>query len=867
MTLSALIMGAACLFAQETVATFTVAALNVDGLPRKIATVDVNPDGKEAAGATAIGQKLVGMGYDVIAVSEDFDYNENLIAPLADTYDFGTWRGKLNPNALGILFKSWRADTDGLNLFWKKGLSASNEAFSLWNDYNGYTDQGADGLIKKGFRYYTVNISGVEVDLYILHMDAETNPGDITAREGQMNQLVSAIKATDNKRPIIVMGDTNCRYTRDKLKTNFIDPLNADARFTVHDAWVDTNYDGVYPQYGGGSLMVDALGYQKGEVVDKLFFINNTESEYQLQLKSFMSDTSFKDANGEPLADHYPVVGEFEVYNTSEVGEDVPPSDEELNGTTYYIRNVETGKFLKSGGWWGTHAMQGEYGLPIAVKQLPNGKYTLSTPISNGGIPNGHYISQGDPYMNSAAAEWTLVEKGGVVSFTYQNGGTKALTAYDPTPGYVTTANYNASDKYQQWEMLTKEQLMAEMASATPAKPVNVTYLLRGANFDADDLEGKNSWNNTISPDASKMSYNLCDGTFNIEYGNPVAEVYVSSYSGTTTYETRWEINQTLTGLPNGRYKVTMQGFYRVKDHNQDLNATSDVFLIARSGEKENKTQLCQVYQTKVSEAIGDQTSEGYYVPNSMQQATFFFNKGLYQNEVEIEVMDGTLTVAVAKTATSKGSSVWTCFDNFQIQYLQPSTVVPFAVTSANKWGTLILPFDAAVPAGMEVNTIDGANEEGVLTLTGVDVIAALTPYVVYAEEGISTTFEGFAPESLEATYSDGKYMTGVLTAEGVKPMAGSYILQNQQETGIGFYVVPETWKNKVWQYHCYLDSSIQPSQDVKVFYLSEGDATAIENVVSGQQPAGEALYDLSGRRVAKGQSGIYIVNGRKLVK
>lgn len=861
--LTMVVMAVLPLFAQTPVATFKVAALNVDGLPKKIATVEINPDGKEAEGATAIGQKLATMGYDVIAVSEDFDFNESLASPLAGVYESGTWRGKLNPNVMGILFKSWSADTDGLNLFWKNGIKVENETWAKWNAYNGYTDQGADGLIKKGFRYYMVTFAeGVVVDLYILHMDAETNPGDITARESQMEQLVAAIKATDNKRPVIVMGDTNCRYTRDKLKSNFVDVLNADPRFTVHDAWVDQNYEGEYPQYGGGALMTDALGFQKGEVVDKLLFINNSESAVQLKLKNFMSDTSFKDANGDPLADHFPVVGEFEVYNTSEVGED--KLDEDVAGKVYYLRNVATGKFLKSGGWWGTHAMQGDYGLPITLKEQADGKFLISTPINNPNAALSHYLTQNDPYMNGTAVKWVVNDLGGGrYSLTYLNGGTKALTAKDPTPGYVTCATYNSKDTYQQWEMLTREQMVEEMQRASLNNPVNVTWLLRGANFDQDDLEGKNSWNNSISPSASKMSYNLCDGRVDIEYGNPIAEVYVSSFSS-GSYETRWEVGQTLTGVPNGRYKITMQGFYRVKDHNQDLTATSDVFLIGRSGETENKTRLCQVYETKVSESImGEVTSEGYYVPNSMQDATLFFNAGYYQNEVVVDVLDGTLTVAVAKTATSKSSSVWTCFDNFQILYMEPTTTIPFEVKESNRWSTLILPFDAKIPAGLSVKTVEGAGENGVLTLTDVEQIEAKTPYVVYAENGIMTQFEGCMPEVMDASYDDNKNMIGVLAQEGLAPASGSYVLQNQSGV-VGFYQIPEGWGRKVKQYHCYLHNSVATA---KVLFFNDADAaTALEQIAESPENGNPCVYDLGGRQVTEANKGVYIKNGKKVV-
>ena len=55
----------------------------------------------------------------------------------------------------------------------------------------------------------------------------------------------------------------------------------------------------------------DDGGLQKGEVVDKVFYINCKDAKTQLKAKSYLRDISFKDANGKALADHYPVVVEF----------------------------------------------------------------------------------------------------------------------------------------------------------------------------------------------------------------------------------------------------------------------------------------------------------------------------------------------------------------------------------------------------------------------------------------------------------------------------------------------------------------------------------------------------------------------------
>lgn len=293
--------------------TFNVVALNVDGLPKSIKIlgipINLNPDAKEEAGALAISEKMATMGYDIIGLSEDFNFNDQIMQYMTE-YDCGTYRG-------GITMSNYQADisfdTDGLNLIWRKeGFAAYNERIIGWNQKNGKFDSGADELIDKGFRFYQVTIhDSLTIDLYILHMDAECEEKDLAARWSQWSQIASMILSSNNGNPIIVMGDTNSRYTRDKIIDNFIGPLEEDGRFTVKDAWVEHEYDGVYPEFGTSALMVDDLGYQKGEVVDKVLYINNTHSAYTIQANYYLQDVSFVNENNEPLADHWPVVVEF----------------------------------------------------------------------------------------------------------------------------------------------------------------------------------------------------------------------------------------------------------------------------------------------------------------------------------------------------------------------------------------------------------------------------------------------------------------------------------------------------------------------------------------------------------------------------
>lgn len=684
--------------------TFKTAALNVDGMPKEIRAagiipIKLNPDAKEGPGATAIGKKLKTMGYDVVGLSEDFNYhseiwneawNNGVDEPANGIYHMNatTHRGNIasTAQAIGRIIGQTSPvfDIDGLCLFYKcatidQGVLESSERWTHWNDHYGYTSDGADGLIDKGYRYYTVKLKDTdfEFDLYILHMDAETSPADNAARESQIDQLAAAIIATNNKRPIIVMGDTNCRYTRDRIKSHFIDVLNLDPRFTCKDPWIEHEYNGIYPAWGTSSLMVGELGYQKGEVVDKVFYINNTDSKYRIKSNSYLQDITFVNEAGEPLADHWPIVIDW-TYYPSELADQYEDNTTVENpfgdNTEYYFRNVETGEFLKSGGMWGTHAMTGVYGEPINISALNDGTFTLRN-------FSGYIGSNG--YMDcSTATRWQMVGDGDFYSIVCNDNGTmKALAgnigvnAYGPNQHVADLVTYNANDNNQKWQLLTKEDLIAEMATVRNNEQFNATFLMKDPNFD----RGMNhaAWNNTITSNASKMWSNLGGlknngasdvdgaGDYGYDNGNLVGEAYVDKFS-TGSYATTWEISQTLTGVPNGKYKVQMLGYFRVNTAPISASDGTGVYLSANN----SSVKLPDMFSVKQTAISGGTTNSGYSYPNSMAEASRFFNAGHYANEVEVEVTNGTLKVGVSKTTTSKGSTIWTCFDNFQLIYL-----------------------------------------------------------------------------------------------------------------------------------------------------------------------------------------------------
>ena len=301
---------------------FTCATYNVDGLPKKISLVTINGDGPGADGTKNISAKIAQQNWDFIGFSEDFEYHSNLISSLG-TYQWGKHRGSVSSSAL---YKT--LDTDGLEFAARKTTcSWSEENITAFTSSNGGLTSGANTCIKKGFRHYPVTVAeGVVVDVIITHMNtySSSGSGHINAQHAQLKQIAQYINnlVAKNNRPVILMGDTNCRYTRHDFKTYFWDVLNSN--LTYADPWVEYQWNGVYPTYPSKSLMVsDATGTdsstdiicentQKGEVVDKIIYINNPNAPVQIKALNYLRD--YNNFNG--LADHMPIVTTFKFEKT-----------------------------------------------------------------------------------------------------------------------------------------------------------------------------------------------------------------------------------------------------------------------------------------------------------------------------------------------------------------------------------------------------------------------------------------------------------------------------------------------------------------------------------------------------------------------
>lgn len=303
----------------------TAVALNVDGLPNKILTYTLNEDGPGEDGTKKISRYLAAKGYDIIGCSEDFNYNGALMESLKENYSCGTIRATLSVG--GFFSGGFPFDTDGLNLIWKNSAcTASKESWTRWSET---TSTDGNQYVKKGYRHYDLTLSdGTIIDVFIFHMDA----GDtaVGSRETQWRQLAEAVNAAESSRPKLILGDTNSRWTREDIASNFMARLNKS--LTATDVWVEFFRDGYQPTTDMADLtdQSNPENYSNYEVVDKIIYVNPwIGNTVQLVPQSFRIeqdytyDTIDHDGNTKPLGDHRPVVVTFKILKSGDLIGDV----------------------------------------------------------------------------------------------------------------------------------------------------------------------------------------------------------------------------------------------------------------------------------------------------------------------------------------------------------------------------------------------------------------------------------------------------------------------------------------------------------------------------------------------------------------
>jgi hypothetical protein len=139
-----------------------------------------------------------------------------------------------------------------------------------------------------------------------VHTNADDSDDALAARRANIEQLSDFIQANSSGNAVLVMGDTNTRYTRagDNIRT-----LADENGLT--DAWVQRVKGGTRPTQGADALLCPTTAPTNDcEVVDKVFYrgsklLSLNATRYNNEWASFL------DSAGGNLSDHFPHTVDF----------------------------------------------------------------------------------------------------------------------------------------------------------------------------------------------------------------------------------------------------------------------------------------------------------------------------------------------------------------------------------------------------------------------------------------------------------------------------------------------------------------------------------------------------------------------------
>lgn len=162
---------------------------------------------------------------------------------------------------------------------------------------------------------------------------------------------------------------------------------------------------------------------------------------------------------------------------------------------------------------------------------------------------------------------------------------------------------------------------------------------------------------------------------------------------------------------------------------------------------------------------------------------------------------------------------------------------------------------------GKDIKAYTAKVEEGKIVLTPIEKVAAGVPVVLYYEGGKTESIPLLTDDADDATDNQLVRGTGgaVATTDGDYT---NYILNNVD--GIGFYKANNKMVATNRAYLPVLTSEIPTTARLTIVFE---DATGIASLVNSEEVKSEKVYNLNGQRVTTPKRGLYIVNGKKIIK
>jgi hypothetical protein len=571
----------------------------------------------------------------------------------------------------------------------------------------------------------------------------------------------------------------------------------------------------------------------------------------------------------------------------------------------YYLQNWESEKYWGSGNNWGTRASLVDNPEYVTLLRQPDGTYFMETQVSNGGTS---YYFGGD-YMDGNPVPLTFTQVGdvdGIAIFTIADAEGKYF-GYD---GQTTILGKNLEPNENgniYWAVAPESQMKDLLSKATVEDPMDATFLILDPNF------GRNNRNYSAWIFEASNKNNAGDNT------NYVVESYHSEFS----------MNQTLENIPNGVYAMTAQGFYRQDgEDNENLpvffaNKETKTFPVKTGAENSmNEASTSFTAGNYTIDPIFVEVKNGkldlgakltgnanlwclwdnfqlqYYGPGKLKDVKIAVLtaelkemrdkvKELLEEPYIIDAAKDVLNAALKATSavnTAKEENVMEA-----IKTLKEAIAEAERLSKANK----LINFEDGIIAD---NSLDGwscttgnsfeINTWSVEGNEGNDPSGMVTPFIQSWVGAPGPLGEGQLVYTLENVPADTYSVTALIrvySESGAEPAGATYFVNdakadiaqfgskfeyNNMKGVFGNYGLTTTvGEEGVLKFGVDVAAPTFNWVAIKNVKISKGVPTGIQNVNTEAAARQNVIYNLNGQKVNRAQKGLYIINGKKVVK
>lgn len=439
--------------------------------------------------------------------------------------------------------------------------------------------------------------------------------------------------------------------------------------------------------------------------------------------------------------------------------------------------------------------------------------------------PGGNYLNA----QNGKLAHWgsndagsTMVVNGDFVEMTLAEYLADLQTLISNAEEFVTTHDANKS-KVGYYKLTDIQAQIDNAQNYTESESMN--------DVDATFLDLQNAMNNP------EINLPVAGRFYRIENDN--ASGYLSSGTGTGR-------TQFVAGIGEQASSIFCYTGGKL------LSYTTGLYLA--------KTDNMLGYTNTVGEAAG---------------TTIGFTKSPVLGKLLISFDNGNRSFYSNAVGDSNGASAGQTGEHYRFTVTEVEWLpVPMNVEAG--YATLYSPVDLSTynwkKDGHRVEAYTGVIDGEKLSLTRIDaedgIIPAYTPvvlkYVADAENGnvflqVSDSEKAAIESDLKGTLADTYITDNSYVLSRIDDVVGFYKASMNQQDGASFL-------NNGFK--AYLPKPENTPDETRFFVFNFGDdtETAIEGI-EAENTADAVVYDLAGRRVQKAQKGLYIVNGKKVIK